>query len=83
MAVFAFVRVKDTPTLEGVDLLRAGEADMDGLERWRFLPDRLVAIVPRDFSLSGSLTYASIRDHPLIALNENVASSQFLNTVGE
>ncbi|MCQ1854184.1 LysR family transcriptional regulator [Neorhizobium galegae] len=82
-----FVSVKDKPSLEVVNLLRAGEADMGivassadmtGLERWRFVPDRLVAIVPRDFPLGGPLAYSSILDHPLVVLDEKVALSQFL-----
>lgn len=74
-----FVSVKDRPSLEVVNLLRAGEADMGivassadmtGLEKWRFVPDRLVVIVPRDFPLDGPLAYSSILDHPLVALDE-------------
>lgn len=82
-----FVTVKDKPSLEVVNLLRNGEADigivassadMTGLERWRFVPDRLVLIVPGDWPLEGPVTYARVLDHPLISLNATVALSQFL-----
>lgn len=82
-----FVTVADKPSLEVVNLLRNGEADigivassadMTNLERWRFVPDRLVLIVPDSYSLEGPVPYARILDHPLIALNATVALSQFL-----
>lgn len=82
-----FVTVTDKPSLEVVNLLRNGEADigivassadMTGLERWRFVPDRLVLIVPHDWTLEGPVAYARILDHPLIALSTTVALSQFL-----
>ncbi|MBB4349963.1 LysR family transcriptional regulator [Aliirhizobium cellulosilyticum] len=82
-----FVTVTDKPSMEVVNLLRNGEADigivassadMTGLERWRFVPDRLVLIVPGDWALEGPVAYARILDHPLIALNTTVALSQFL-----
>jgi DNA-binding transcriptional LysR family regulator len=81
------VSVKDKPSLEVVNLLRNGEADigivassadMTGLERWRFVPDRLVLIVPEGSSLEGAVPYSTILDHPVIALQEKVALSQFL-----
>lgn len=82
-----FVSVKDRPSFAVVNLLRTGEADlgivassadMTGLEKWPFVPDRLVAITPVDFPLEGPLAYTSILDCPIIALNENMALSQFL-----
>lgn len=82
-----FVTAMDKPSLEVVNLLRNGEADigivassadMTGLERWRFVPDRLVLIVPGDSPLDGPVPYARVLDHPLISLSATVALSQFL-----
>lgn len=82
-----FVSVKDKPSLEVVNLLKNGEADigvvaasadMTGLERWRFVPDRLVLIVPNASPLQGPVPYSVILDHPVVALQEKVALSQFL-----
>lgn len=81
------VSVTDKPSLEVVSLLRSGEAhigivaasaDMTGLERWPFVPDRLVAIVPQGHPLSGCVDYSQILDFHLIGLQEHVALSQFL-----
>ncbi|WP_332302713.1 LysR family transcriptional regulator [Rhizobium sp. GR12] len=82
-----FVSMKDKPSHEVVNLLRNGEADigvvaasadMTGLERWRFVHDRLVLIVPTASTLTGSTSFSSILDAPLIGLPEKVALSQFL-----
>lgn len=85
------VSVKDKPSLEVVSLLKNGDADigivaasadMTGLERWRFVPDRLVLVVPpeREFGelLSGPVEFSRILDFRLIGLQEDVALSQFL-----
>lgn len=82
-----FVSMKDKPSHEVVNLLRNGEADigvvaasadMAGLERWRFVHDRLVLIVPPASTLTGPASFSSILDAPLIGLPEKVALSQFL-----
>ncbi|CDZ73204.1 Transcriptional regulator, LysR family [Neorhizobium galegae bv. orientalis] len=82
-----FVSMKDKPSHEVVNLLRSGEADigvvaasadMTGLERWRFVYDRLVLIVPAASQLTGSASFSTILDAPLIGLPEKVALSQFL-----
>lgn len=82
-----FLSMKDKPSHEVVNLLRNGEADigvvaatadMTGLERWRFVHDRLVLIVPTTSPLTGSANFSSILDRPLIGLPEKVALSQFL-----
>ncbi|TCR00488.1 LysR family transcriptional regulator [Neorhizobium sp. JUb45] len=81
------VSVKDKPSFEVVNLLRNGEADigivaasadMTGLEVWPFVRDRLAVIAPEGSQLEGPLAYTSILDCPIVALNENVALSQFL-----
>ena len=52
------IQLEDRPSLEAVRLLREGHvelaivaapADMDGLERFRFVPDRLAVVVPQGF----------------------------------
>ena len=82
-----FVTVKDKPSLEVVNLLSNGEADigivassadMSDLERWRFVPDTLVLVVPGDSPLEGPVPYTQILDHALISLDATVALSQFL-----
>ncbi len=82
-----FVSIKDKPSHEVVNLLRNGEADigvvaasadMTGLERWRFVRDRLVLIVPATSPLAGSAGFSTILDSPIIGLPEKVALSQFL-----
>ncbi|TNM63875.1 LysR family transcriptional regulator [Aliirhizobium smilacinae] len=82
-----FVTVKDKPSFEVVNLLINGEADigivassadMSGLESWRFVPDRLVLVVPKDSALEGPVAYTRILDHALISLDATVALSQFL-----
>lgn len=81
------ITVSDKPSLEVVPLLRNGEADigivaasadMTGLERWRFVPDKLVLVAPRDHSLASSLDFSRILDQRLIGLQRTVALSQFL-----
>lgn len=82
-----FVSMKDKPSHEVVNLLRNGEADigvvaasadMTGLEKWRFVRDRLVLIVPTTSPLSGSIGFSTILDAPIVGLPEKVALSQFL-----
>lgn len=83
-----FVSMKDKPSHEVVNLLRNGEADigvvaasadMTGLERWRFVRDRLVLIVPATSPLAGSIGFSTILDAPIVGLPEKVALSQFLH----
>jgi DNA-binding transcriptional LysR family regulator len=82
-----FVSVSDKPSHEVVNLLKDGEADigvvaasadMSGLERWRFVPDRLVLIVPTDCPIKEPVPFSTILNHPIIALQEKVALTQFL-----
>ncbi|NKJ39863.1 LysR family transcriptional regulator [Rhizobium sp. SG570] len=82
------VDVSDRPSHEVVTMLKNGEADigivaasadMTGLERWHFVPDRLVLIAPRDILITqASINYARILDFPMIGMPETVALSQFL-----
>ncbi len=81
------VTVQDKPSFEVVNMLKNGDADigivassadMTGLERWRFMPDRLMLIVPPDSPLSAPVAFSEILDFPMIALREKVALSQFL-----
>lgn len=82
-----FVSVRDKPSHEVVNLLKDGEADigivadsadMSGLERWRFVHDRLVLIVPSNSTIDGPTPFSAILDYPIIALQEKVALAQFL-----
>ncbi|MBO1027155.1 LysR family transcriptional regulator [Ochrobactrum sp. SD129] len=83
------VSVEDKPSLEVVSLLRNGEADigivassadMSGLERWRFVPDRLVLVTPPDHPLAASpVSYSRILDFKLIGLPKHTALMQFMN----
>ncbi len=82
-----FVSMIDKPSHEVVNLLRNGDADigvvaasadMSGLERWKFVRDRLVLIVPALSPLSEATRFSTILDYPLISLTEKVALSQFL-----
>lgn len=82
-----FVSMIDKPSHEVVNLLRNGDADigvvaasadMGGLERWKFVRDRLVLIVPALSPLSEATRFSTILDYPLISLPEKVALSQFL-----
>lgn len=81
------VSVKDRPSMEVTALLKDGvadigivaaSADMTGLERWKFVPDKLVLVVPRDHALVGGVGFPRILDFRLIGLQEKVALSQFL-----
>lgn len=81
------ITVSDKPSLEVVPLLRNGDADigivaasadMTGLERWRFVPDKLVLVAPLNHSLGSSLDFSRILDQRLIGLQKTVALSQFL-----
>lgn len=82
------VSVVDKPSLEVVNMLKNGEAeigivaasaDMIGLERWRFVPDQLVAVVPAGFDLPpGPIPFTRVLDFELIGLNGNPALMQFL-----
>lgn len=81
------VSVVDKPSFEVTALLKNGEADigivaasadMVGLERWRFVPDKLVVVVGRDFPLSAErMKFSHILDFRMIGMPENVALSQF------
>jgi DNA-binding transcriptional LysR family regulator len=81
------VTIQDKPSLEVVNMLKNGEADigivassadMSGLERWRFVPDRLVLVAPPVATLASPITFSEILSHPQVALREKVALSQFL-----
>jgi DNA-binding transcriptional LysR family regulator len=81
------VSVVDKPSFEVTALLKNGEADigivaasadMVGLERWRFVPDKLVVVVGRDFpSFAERMKFSHILDFRMIGMPENVALSQF------
>jgi DNA-binding transcriptional LysR family regulator len=81
------VTIQDKPSLEAVTMLKNGEADigivassadMSKLERWPFVPDKLVVVVPPDWTSTAPMTFSEILGHPQIALRETVALSQFL-----
>jgi len=82
------VSVEDKPSLEAVKLLKQGQADiaivassadMTGLERFRFVPDRLVLIAPRDLDVpSDAVAFPRILDFKLIGQQGNPALMQFL-----
>ncbi|AYD03542.1 LysR family transcriptional regulator [Neorhizobium sp. NCHU2750] len=81
------VTVQDRPSLEVVTMLKNGDADigivassadMSKLERWRFVPDRLVVVIPPDWDVTGQMSFSEILSHPQIGLRETVALSQFL-----
>ncbi len=82
------VVVEDRPSFEVVGALRNGEADigivaasadMSGLERSRFVPDRLVLVVPRDSPFAEApIGYSRILDSKLVGLSEKTALMQFL-----
>jgi DNA-binding transcriptional LysR family regulator len=81
------ISVADKPSLEVVALLRNGEADigivaasadMSGLERWRFVPDRLVLVVPKDHALLDATDFSRVLSERMITLQQKVALSQFL-----
>lgn len=81
------VNIQDKPSLEVVSMLRNGDADigivassadMSKLERWRFVPDRLVVVVPPGWDDATSMTFPEILEHPQIGLREQVALSQFI-----
>lgn len=81
------VDVQDRPSLEVVEMLRNGEADigvaaasadMTGLERYPFVPDRLVLVVPADCALTDPIDFSRILDFGIVALQERAALSQFL-----
>lgn len=90
------VSVHDRPSLEVANMLRNGDADigivaasadMTGLECWRFVPDRLVLVVPASVwpanwppgpRADEALGFSRILNFPLIGLQERVALSQFL-----
>lgn len=82
------VTVSDRPSFEVIAMLKNGDADigvvaasadMTGLERWRFVPDRLVLVVPQDFALPQQpVDFTRILDFRLIGLQDKAALSQFL-----
>lgn len=81
------VEVEDRPSLEVVSMLRNGEADigivavsadMSGLERSLFIPDRLVVVVPDDCDLAGATNFARALDFKFVSLKAHTAMSQFL-----
>ncbi len=82
------VSISDRPSFEVITMLKNGDADvgivatsadMSGLERTRFVPDRLVLVVPPAFDLpQGPIDFVRILDFRLIGLQEKVALSQFL-----
>ncbi|MDM9645947.1 MULTISPECIES: LysR family transcriptional regulator [unclassified Rhizobium] len=82
------VSVEDKPSLEAVNLLKQGQADiaivassadMTGLERFRFVPDRLVLIAPRDLDVPfDAVAFPRILDFKLVGQQGNPALMQFL-----
>lgn len=81
------ISVADKPSLEVVSLLRNGEADigivaasadMTGLERWRFVPDKLVLVVPSNHALRDATDFSRVLNERMITLQQKVALSQFL-----
>jgi DNA-binding transcriptional LysR family regulator len=81
------ISVADKPSLEVVSLLRNGEADigivaasadMTGLERWRFVPDKLVLVVPSNHTLREATDFSRVLNERMITLQQKVALSQFL-----
>lgn len=81
------ISISDKPSLEVVQLLRNGEADigivaasadMTGLQRWRFVPDKLVLVTPRNHSHLSGMEFSQILDERMISLQKSVALSQFL-----
>ncbi|MDE1157957.1 MAG: LysR family transcriptional regulator [Neorhizobium sp.] len=86
------VLVDDKPSFEVVTMLRNGEADigivaasadMSGLERSRFVPDRLVLVARRDSTphpepTNEPIGYSRILDRKLIGLSDKTALMQFM-----
>jgi DNA-binding transcriptional LysR family regulator len=82
------VNVEDKPSFEAVTMLKRGDADiaivassadMAGLERFRFVPDRLVVIAPDSFEMpSEPIAFSRILDFSLIGQQGNPALMQFL-----
>lgn len=81
------ISVADKPSLEVVSLLRNGEADigivaasadMTGLERWRFVPDKLVLVVSTNHALRDATDFSRVLNERMITLQQKVALSQFL-----
>ncbi len=82
------VTISDKPSLEVVNMLRNGDADigvvaasadMTGLERFEFVPDRLVLVAATDRPLEDSVSFARILDLPIIGVAADAALSQFLS----
>jgi DNA-binding transcriptional LysR family regulator len=81
------VNVVDKPSFEVTAMLKNGEADigivaasadMAVLERWRFVPDKLVVVTGRDFPLPAErMNFSHILDFRMIGMPENAALSQF------
>lgn len=85
------VEVEDRPSLEAVQMLRAGSvhmavlassADMSGLDRFAFVPDRLVVVAPAETGRlplpEGPIRFHEAIAQPLIGPLENMALAQFL-----
>ncbi|WP_160003508.1 LysR family transcriptional regulator [Rhizobium sp. 18055] len=82
------VNVEDKPSLEAVNMLKQGEADiaivassadLAGFECFRFVPDRLVVIAPKAFEMpSGPIAFSRILDFEMIGQQGNPALMQFL-----
>jgi DNA-binding transcriptional LysR family regulator len=82
------VSVEDKPSLEAVNMLKQGQADiaivassadMNGLERFRFVPDRLVLIAPAGMEMpSGPIVFSRVLDFKLIGQKGDPALMQFL-----
>ncbi|MDM9625530.1 LysR family transcriptional regulator [Rhizobium sp. S152] len=85
------VSISDRPSFEVISMLKNGDADvgvvaasadMSGLERTRFVPDRLVLVAPPDFDLPQQrIDFVRILDFRMIGLQEKVALSQFLRRI--
>jgi DNA-binding transcriptional LysR family regulator len=82
------VTVSDKPSLEVVNMLRNGDADigvvavsadMTGLEQFEFVADRLVLVAAADRLVEEPIPFARVLDLPIIGVTADSALSQFLS----
>lgn len=85
------IQLEDRASLEAVKLLREGHvdiavvavpADMQGLARFRFAPDRLAVVVPLDFAMADpgrGLQFAEAITWPIIGPGESAALNKFMH----
>lgn len=85
------LQLEDRASLEAVGMLREGDvdiavvavpADMEGLERFRFTPDRLAVVVPQDFTVADparGLHFAETIAQPIIGPGEDAALNKFMH----